>query len=56
MPNLVEINEDFVQLLKESPYLDPENPASPNEDKKAAVLDYLDSFGVSGIGQCLAAC
>lgn len=46
LPNLVEINEDFVQLLKESPYLDPENPASPNKDKKAAILDYLDSIGV----------
>lgn len=47
------INEDFVEKLKRSPYLDGENPSSPNEEKEAAVLDYLNSIEVSELVDAL---
>ncbi len=45
LPNLVEIDKDFVQELKNAPFLDPKNPASPLKKKRAEVLKYLDEIG-----------
>lgn len=53
LSDVVEINENFVEKLKGSPYLDPENSTSPNEEKKAAVLDYLNSIEVSQLVDAL---
>lgn len=47
------VNEDFVEKFKRSPYLDGENPSSPNEEKKAAVLDYLESIEVTELVDAL---
>ena len=41
---MVSINEMFIDTFKQSPYIDGEHPPSPNEGKKTAVLEYLNSI------------
>ena len=38
------INERFVEQFKQSPYIDWENPSSPNKEKQDAVVEYLNSI------------
>lgn len=53
LSDVVVINEDFVNKLKNSTYLDSENLSSPNNEKKVAVLDYLNNIPVAELVSAL---
>ena len=38
------INEEFIDEFKQSPYIDRDQPSSPNKELEAAVIEYLNSF------------
>lgn len=44
LPDRFSINEEFINKFKTSPYIDRENPASPNKEKSLAVKNYLDGI------------
>ncbi|MFS0861890.1 hypothetical protein [Fredinandcohnia sp. 179-A 10B2 NHS] len=41
LPVRVEINEEFIDRFLKSKYIDRESPESPNEEKQAAVIEYV---------------
>jgi hypothetical protein len=44
LSDVVTINETFVEKFKQSPYMDREQPSSPNNEKSTAVKEYLNSI------------
>lgn len=53
LSNLAEIDKNFVQQLKNSPFLHPKNPDSHLKKKRADVLKYLDSIGTKKLVRAL---
>lgn len=44
LSNVASINEEFINEFKQSPYIDRDQPTSPNKELEAAVLEYLNRF------------
>jgi hypothetical protein len=44
LSDVTSINEEFINEFKQSPYINRDQPSSPNKELEAAVIEYLNSF------------
>ena len=44
LSDVASINEEFIDEFKQSPYIDRDQPSSPNKELEAAVIEYLNGF------------
>ncbi|MFS0821939.1 hypothetical protein [Bacillus sp. 1P02SD] len=44
LPDLFVIDEQFIETIKNTKYIDWENPQEPNIEKQAAIIEYLNTF------------